>query len=71
MESIITTARNRKKCKKCFHGVLDTRSKRPILVKMILFWLPIKRYRCSHCDKKTYVLGSAWVDVKSNHLQTN
>ena len=49
----------RQQCKKCHRGVLDSRVKRPLLIKVVLFWLPIKRYRCNFCDKKTYLFGSA------------
>jgi len=59
----------KKKCRRCGVGKLDTRAKRGILVKTFLFWLPIKRYRCDNCYKKSYVLGSANVSVKNSGLQ--
>jgi hypothetical protein len=59
----------KKKCRKCGVGRLDTRAKRGILVKIFLFWLPIKRYRCGICFKKSYVLGSSAVLVKDHEPQ--
>ena len=53
-----TTMMVRQQCKKCHRGVLDSRVKRALLVKLALFWLPIKRYKCNICDKKTYLFGS-------------
>ncbi|WP_214653089.1 hypothetical protein [Mucilaginibacter segetis] len=32
-------------------------------MKATLFWLPIKRYECNSCYKKTYIYGSVWEDV--------
>jgi len=69
METQITTIAKRKPCKKCEKGVLDTRTPRPVLMKMTLFWLPIKRYRCSICDKKSYVFGSSWQHIKQQDMQ--
>jgi len=60
---------DRKKCKKCSRGKLDTRARRSIVVKVTLFWLPVKRYRCDSCHKKTYVLGSSTAPVKRANLQ--
>jgi len=34
------------------------RTKRGAVVKFFLFWLPIKRFKCTVCFKKTYVYGS-------------
>lgn len=45
-------------CFKCNKGTLDSRTKRGFFVKNVLFFLPIKRYRCNFCDSKTYVLES-------------
>lgn len=59
----------KKKCRRCGVGRLDSRAKRGVLVKAFLFWLPIKRYRCDNCYKKSYVLGSASVPVKNTRLQ--
>ncbi len=52
------TNNTEKKCPKCSTGMLKTRAKRPFLVKYALFFLPIKRYRCTNCHKKSYVFGS-------------
>jgi len=60
---------DRKKCRKCHIGKLDTRAKRGPFVRTFLFWLPIKRYRCDCCYKKSYVLGSSLVPVKQEQLQ--
>lgn len=56
------TKKQLKKCPHCNKGVLRNRAKRPLLVKATLFWLPIKRYECSFCYKKTYVYGSVFED---------
>lgn len=48
-----------KKCPKCKSGYLEHRTPRGFLVKATLFWLPIRRYRCSTCTKKSYVFGTA------------
>ena len=60
---------DRKKCKKCNRGKLSERTKRGFWVKTILFWLPIKRYRCDYCNKKSYVVGSATNTIKQPKLQ--
>jgi len=59
----------RQQCKKCNRGVLDTRVRRPLLIKLALFWLPIKRYKCNFCDKKTYLFGSSLHRRQQNHLE--
>lgn len=41
-------------CPKCKKGVLDTRVPRSRLVKIFAFWLPLKRYKCYYCSKKSY-----------------
>jgi len=64
-----TTMMVRQQCKKCHRGVLDSRVKRALLVKVALFWLPIKRYRCNYCDKKTYLFGSSQQRRQQNTLQ--
>jgi transposase-like protein len=40
------------KCKK----KMDSRVARGTLVKMVLFWLPIRRYKCSSCNRKRYIV---------------
>lgn len=52
--------KERKRCTKCSKGELDTRVPRGFIVKTFLFWLPIKRYRCSLCWHTTYIYGSVW-----------
>jgi transposase-like protein len=42
-------------CPKCKKR-MDIRVTRAILVKMLLFWLPIRRYKCSNCSRKRYIL---------------
>ena len=64
-----TTMMVRQKCKKCHRGVLDSRVKRPLLIKVTVFWLPIKRYKCNCCDKKTYLFGSSLQPRQQNTLQ--
>lgn len=49
---------SQKKCPKCETGLLKARVKRPFMVKYLLFWLPLKRYQCNTCHKKTYKFGS-------------
>lgn len=48
-----------RKCPKCKKGTLDYRTPRGFLVKAFLFWLPIRRYRCSKCAKRYYMLDTA------------
>jgi len=60
MAQSVPLVRTRKKCPKCKKGTLDSRKSRGFLVKTLLFWLPIKRYKCGMCGKKTYIYGSAW-----------
>jgi hypothetical protein len=45
----------KRKCPKCKTGYLEYRTKRSVFVKLVFFWLPIKRYRCSICWKKSHV----------------
>jgi hypothetical protein len=42
-------------CPKCKKGQLDNRVRRGFFVKNFLFWLPLKRYLCYTCTRKTYV----------------
>lgn len=42
-------------CPKCGKAALDTRVPRPFLVKLLLFWLPLRRFECSFCFKRSYV----------------
>jgi len=50
-----TTAIAKHYCRKCSKP-LDYRIPRQRLVKTVLFWVPLKRYKCTTCDKKQYVL---------------
>jgi hypothetical protein len=59
----------RQQCKKCHRGVLEIRVKRAFLVRVILFWLPIKRYKCNFCNKKTYLFGSSLHPREESHLE--
>ena len=52
------TLRTKRLCPKCNKGVLDKRTPRGLLVRTAFFWLPIRRFKCSSCDRKTYVFGS-------------
>jgi len=49
-----TLSTQRRKCKKCNTGVLDTRVKRPLFIKVLFFWLTVKRYKCDYCNKRSY-----------------
>lgn len=64
MQPDMNTIKERKKCPKCERGELDTRTSRGFIVKTFLFWLPIKRYRCNECWRKSYIYGSVWLDDK-------
>lgn len=46
---------NASKCRIC-DEILDIRVKRNILIKTLLFWLPIKVYFCARCANKRYVI---------------
>jgi len=48
----------KRKCPKCKTGYLEYRTKRGFFIKLLLFWLPIKRYRCNICWKKSHVFES-------------
>jgi hypothetical protein len=47
-----TTSRH---CPKCGKDALDTRVHRQMVIKIFLFWMPLKRYKCSFCKKKSYI----------------
>jgi len=55
-------------CTKCNKGTLN-RVRRPLLVKLALFWLPLKKFKCNYCDKKTYIIDSFRTGFKRNKLQ--
>jgi len=48
-----------KQCPKCRKGLLDERVPRAKLVKRFLGFLPLKRYLCRKCMRKTYVMGTS------------
>ncbi|SJZ98606.1 hypothetical protein SAMN04488132_107140 [Sediminibacterium ginsengisoli] len=48
-----------RQCRKCKKGTLDTRVERAMVIKKLFFWLPIKRYRCSHCYRRTYLFTTS------------
>jgi len=45
-------------CPRCIKGYLANRTKRSLMVKIFLFWLPIRRYKCNYCAAKVYVYGN-------------
>lgn len=54
-----TPAKEKKRypaCPKC-KTEMDTRVSRGFLVKSLLFFLPIKRYKCYGCGRKRYSLA--------------
>ena len=63
------TKQQRKRCPHCNNGLLAKRAKRPLLVKATLFWLPIKRYECNSCYKKTYILGDVYENVSKQRTE--
>lgn len=46
------------RCPRCDAAWLHDRVPRPWWVKTFLFFLPLKRYTCYRCKKKTYVWES-------------
>lgn len=52
----LTVTKVHKKCPHCKDGQLDTRVRRNPLVKTFLFFLELKRYSCSSCMRKVYIL---------------
>jgi len=44
-----------KLCPICRRGQLLDRIPRPTIVKTILFFLPLKRYKCYSCGRKPYL----------------
>jgi hypothetical protein len=43
------------KCWSC-NEIMNTRAKRNILFRTILFWLPVKAYFCAKCATKRHVI---------------
>jgi hypothetical protein len=46
-----------RECSKCKKGRLE-RTKRARFVKIFLFWLPIRRYKCDMCGRKVYLFNT-------------
>lgn len=42
-------------CPKCKKAILFERVPRSILIKGLLFFLPLRRYKCYGCNKKPYI----------------
>ncbi|MBB6109928.1 hypothetical protein SAMN05421821_105350 [Mucilaginibacter lappiensis] len=55
IESIGSKGKKLPLCPKC-KAQLDDRVPRGFFVKTILFFLPLKRYICYRCQRKTYIL---------------
>jgi len=36
---------------------MDIRITRGVIVKSFFFWLPLRRYKCSGCGRKRYILA--------------
>lgn len=47
---------NTSTCWRC-HQALDTRISRSLILKILLFWLPMKVYFCQKCLTKRYILS--------------
>lgn len=58
-----------KHCPKCKIGHLDERVHRSFFVRSALFWLPIRRYICYRCGKKSYILYRAELKRYRNYPQ--
>jgi hypothetical protein len=52
-------------CPKCKHGVLEDRVPRGFFVKYLLAPLPLRRYICYSCFKKSYI----WHKPRKRHIQ--
>lgn len=55
----VPTDRHEKRitCPRCKKADLYERVPRAMWVKTILFFLPLKRYKCNRCGKRSYVLS--------------
>ena len=53
----LNNSKTYKKCPKCSKGELDIRVKRGRFVKTFLFFLDLKRYKCSTCGFTMYLNG--------------
>jgi hypothetical protein len=54
LHDLVKTEKKVYHCHKC-KSVCDTRIHRGPLVKVFLFFLPLRRYVCLHCKRKFYV----------------
>lgn len=43
-------------CPKC-NSYTDYRIKNGKWADKLLFWMPLRRYQCTHCDNKFYILA--------------
>lgn len=59
-----------KHCPKCKIGKLDERVHCSLPVRLFLFWLPIRRYICYRCGKKSYVLYRGDFDTYPDRTQS-
>ena len=46
-----------RRCPFCKRGRLHERVPRGYFVKTLLFFLPLKRYKCYYCGKRPYILS--------------
>lgn len=51
-----TTNNDELQCPKCKKAKLYERVPRATWVKTLFFFLPIKRFKCHHCGKRSYIL---------------
>ena len=56
-----------KPCKKCLNGLLYHHTQPGIAAKSLLYLLPVKQFKCSFCDKKTYKLNLGWISAKNDN----
>ena len=54
-------------CKNC-GSEFEHRIKRPVLVKAVTFWMPLRRYHCSGCLKNYYILTPKGVSGKNSYI---
>lgn len=46
-----------RRCPRCKKGRLYDRVPRAYFVKIFLFFLPLRRYKCYYCGKRPYILS--------------
>jgi ribosomal protein S27AE len=54
-----------KNCPRCKIGELDTRVRRNILIKHMLFFVEFKRYKCSNCGNRIHLKHNVKVERKA------